>query len=356
MALKAALPALQNVTGKNSSDLVRVPPDRGDSLRWWVEQYFAYEVTTAASSQRVQRRDLELFLSVIEMETGGDSRRAWSPRVSRLFLDALQKEVREDGRRRYSDRTINRILAHLKTFAKWAHKILPFPLGEPTEKIQTIRVGNSLEIDRALTVQERRKMLDTADLLLRIGGESKDRARHGGGERPKRKGFRAYRNRAVIYALIETGMRRAAVTRLDVDDIDARRKSVTVREKGGANHRYQISKEGLDAINDYIEHERKEDDVKWQSPALFLAAGTVGKGSGRLTERMINHVWDSVAELAGVAGRTPHSARHAMGRHLIEKTGNIAAVQRQLGHKNAAYSMQYARITENELNDVLDDR
>jgi len=28
-----------------------------------------------------------------------------------------------------------------------------------------------------------------------------------------------------------------------------------------------------------------------------------------------------------------------MGRHLIEKTGNIAAVQRQLGHTNAAYSI-----------------
>ncbi len=49
-------------------------------------------------------------------------------------------------------------------------------------------------------------------------------------------------------------------------------------------------------------------------------------------------------------------ARQAMGRHIIEKTGNIAAVQRQLGHKNAAYSMQYARITSKELNEVVDDR
>ncbi|MCI0387428.1 MAG: site-specific integrase [Acidobacteria bacterium] len=224
-------------------------------------------------------------------------------------------------------------------------------------KIQSISVGNSLEIDRALTAQGRRKMLDAADLLLRIGGESKDRSRHRGeGERPKRKGYRAYRNRAIIYALIETGMRRAAVTHLDVDDIDSRRKAVTVREKGAVLHRYQISKEGLDAIRDYVKHEREGDNEKWNSPALFLAAGTVGKGSGRLTERMINHIWDDVAELAGVSGRTPHSARHAMGRHLIEKTGNIASVQRQLGHKNAAYSMQYARITEEELNQVLDER
>lgn len=31
----------------------------------------------------------------------------------------------------------------------------------------------------------------------------------------------------------------------------------------------------------------------------------------------------------GAGDHTPHDARYAMGRHLIEKTGNIAAVQRQ---------------------------
>jgi site-specific recombinase XerD len=44
-----------------------------------------------------------------------------------------------------------------------------------------------------------------------------------------------------------------------------------------------------------------------------------------------------------------------MGRHIINKTGNVAAVQRQLGHKNAAYSLQYARITEAELQEVVDE-
>ena len=65
---------------------------------------------------------------------------------------------------------------------------------------------------------------------------------------------------------------------------------------------------------------------------------------------------NEVCRLAGVEGHTPHGARHAMGRHLIEKTGNIAAVQRQLGHTNAAYSIQYDRVTDQELAEALDDR
>jgi site-specific recombinase XerD len=63
----------------------------------------------------------------------------------------------------------------------------------------------------------------------------------------------------------------------------------------------------------------------------------------------------SVKRLESREGRR-HSARHAMGKHIIERTGNIAAVQRQLGHKDAVYSMQYARITKQELLDVIDDR
>ena len=34
----------------------------------------------------------------------------------------------------------------------------------------------------------------------------------------------------------------------------------------------------------------------------------------------------------------------------------VAAVQRQLGHRNAAYSMQYSRITAEELSNVINSR
>jgi integrase len=99
-----------------------------------------------------------------------------------------------------------------------------------------------------------------------------------------------------------------------------------------------------------------QDAARWPSPALFLAAATVPQGTGRLTVRVVNTIWNAVCRAAQVQGRTPHSARHAMGKHIIAKTGNIAAVQKQLGHRQAAYAMQYARATTEELARVLDDR
>jgi integrase len=88
------------------------------------------------------------------------------------------------------------------------------------EKIKMLSVGNQLEIERALTKQERNRILDAADQLLMVGGRSRDRHRNGGANPPQRKNYRPYRNRAIIYTLIETGMRRNAITSLNLADID----------------------------------------------------------------------------------------------------------------------------------------
>ena len=151
-------------------------------------------------------------------------------------------------------------------------------------------------------------------------------------------------------------MRRSAVTRITIEDIEFSQQIIQVTEKGGSTHCYHISQEGLEAIRDYLEQERSPDAETWQSRNLFLTASTRPHGNGQLSPAVINNIWNEVCQAAGVEGKTPHSARHAIGRHIMEKTGNVAAVQRQLGHKNAAYSMQYARITADELQEVLNNR
>jgi integrase len=341
----------------NNLGLVVIPKNAPDGLRIWAQWYFDHAVTTMERSRKEQRRDLALFLKFMELTEKTDARPKWTPRLSEEFKEHLRKALDEDSSRQWSDRTINRVITHLKTFAKWVHGLRSFPLGNPMARIKAIPVTNSLEIERALTTGERRRLLDASDLLLQIGGLSKSRRRYvGEKERPRRKGYRPYRNRAIIYTLIETGMRRRAVTAVNILDVDSDKRKITVEEKGGMRHAYQISREGISAIMDYIQKERSIDDEKWNSPAVFLSPCTNPHGNGRLTVKVINQIWDDVCKVADVKGKTPHSARHAMGRYIMEKTGNVAAVQRQLGHKNAAYSLQYARITDEELNVVLDGR
>lgn len=326
----------------------------------WLEAYFELGDTTAESSRKVKRRDLEHFFKFLEVVLQKDRKTIevsiWTPRITRLYIDYL-KQVEINEKRRWSDRTINRMLAHLKTWAKWLHQKVSFPLGDPTESITALPTASLLDIEKAVTITERARILDAADRLVTTGGISIDRNRYKGKERPKRKTFRPWRNRAIVYLLLETGIRRSAVVSVNREDIEENKRQIPVVEKGKAQKKPRISKEGLQAIIDYINSEEYQKDAKrWNTKALFLTHDTCGHGKGRLRPEAVNRIWKQVCEIAGVKGRTPHSARHGMGRHVMEKTKNLSAVQRQLDHKNIAYSAQYARITSEELDSVLDDR
>jgi len=344
-------------TSRNNLERLTVS---NDTLRAWSEAYFQHEVTTVAASQKGQRRDLRYFIQFMLDSEGRDARVLWTPRLSKAFVTMAQKTMSEKtGRRRWGDKAITRMIAHLKTFSSWIHTLSPFPLGNPMEKIKAPTKNNFLDIERALTEQERRRVLDAADLVLEIGGRSRDRHRHKGtkvGAKPKRKGYRPHHNRAIMYTFIETGMRLSAITHIDFDGINPQKKTIRTIEKGSKQVTYTISSQGMQAIQDYLDSgERDEDAKKWQSPALYLSAATNPHGDGRLSSRAVTNIWDAIArEMAGVK-RSPHSARHGMGKHMERKAG-IPGVQRQLQHENIIFSVQYAQTTRDELQKALDDR
>ncbi len=180
---------------KNYSSPVVSPTGVNDDLRQWAEWYFEYEVTTAASSRKAQRSDMELFFRYLEATFGNTECRHWTPRTAANFQKHMQSTY-ENDKRRWSDNTINRVTASLKTFAKWVHRHQPFTLGNPMAKIKMLTKGTSLNIERAITETERNRILDAADQLLIVEGLSQDRNRHGT-RKPQRSTYRPYRNRAI---------------------------------------------------------------------------------------------------------------------------------------------------------------
>lgn len=121
-------------------------------------------------------------------------------------------------------------------------------------------------------------------------------------DRPMHKAFRPYRNHAIVYALIETDMPRAAVTNLDLASADWKQRRLNVVEKGGYTHSYSISGEGLQAIRDYVDNERPADAEHWRSLAIFLMAYNNVSAGERLSVRSVNVIWDEVCGVAGVEG------------------------------------------------------
>jgi hypothetical protein len=81
----------QKTIGNNAAALMTLGDNLSDDLTWWADQYCRFEVTTSLASQKVQRRDLGLFLRYIQAEEGHDQRTAWTPRLSRAFPWHLQR-------------------------------------------------------------------------------------------------------------------------------------------------------------------------------------------------------------------------------------------------------------------------
>jgi integrase-like protein len=125
--------------------------------------------------------------------------------------------------------------------------------------------------------------------------------------------------------------------------LDPARHTLLITEKGGQQRKCRISREGMRAISDYLREERGGDaEHHPDAAALFLPAATVVNSRGRLSPTLINRIWNEVCLFARVKHRTPHSARHAMGVHLVKKTGNPRTAQRQLGeplHHHAVYAV-----------------
>jgi len=346
--------SLHNYKRNNLKINLDYPKNFTDGLDWWINKYFEIEVHTSIETQKAQRHDIQLFLDFMLSQTGTLKRNNWTLKISRNFLAFLKSNNTLNGRPLRNERTTNRIIAHLKTFSKWINKIHPFTLFNPMLKIKIMDSGKYLDLDNAITPFERIKILEIADNLVVTDALSKDMHRYINKEKPQLKYKRPFRDRAIIYTLIETGMRRCDVININIDKVNFKTKNIYIKDR--KTQKYQISKQGIKAIRDYIKNERDADFEKWKSNLLFLPPCTVKQSKGKLTPCVINNIWNRVCKAAGVTGKTPHSSRHAMGKYIMKKTGNPAAVQKQLGHINPAYSIQYSKITEKEIENILNQR
>lgn len=157
------------------------------------------------------------------------------------------------------------------------------------------------------------------------------------------------RDIAMISMLIDTGIRISELIGLDLKDVDFERCRIAVQRKGGAIDIVYFSDETLEFLNEYIKVREKITDKS--EHALFVS--NVGKNKGhRLSVRSVELLIKKYATAAGVSNSskmTPHKLRHTCAMSLLKITGNIALVQKQLGHKNITSTTVYAEADDSDL-------
>lgn len=169
--------------------------------------------------------------------------------------------------------------------------------------------------------------------------------------------LRAYRDRAFILTLADTGLRVHEACKLRRGDIDWNEQRAVMIGKGDKQAVIRFTARSIQAIKDYLAQRSTLDGNSGRPLTSLPLFARHDKGAGKkvkpitpTTGRRI--VKECVMQLLGKdkAGTiTPHSFRHYFVTSVLRGTGNLRYAQELARHKNIAVTQRYTHLTNEEL-------
>ena len=153
------------------------------------------------------------------------------------------------------------------------------------------------------------------------------------------------RDLAIVTLLLGTGIRVSECVGLNLTDVDFKNNGITVTRKGGSQMVVYFGDEVADALENYIEADRKViTPLSGHEEALFLSTQRKRMGVQAI-ENMVKKYARQVTPNKKI---TPHKLRSTYGTSLYRETGDIYLVADVLGHKDVNTTKKhYAAIDEN---------
>lgn len=343
---------------------VALVPDRApatvDSLTVWSQRYQQLAVAGVRSAEVAKKIALQLDRFVAFYQGGYGHDRASS--CLKRDVVAWQRHLLEEG---LAPATVNNHLAALSAFTSWVSTHAPrlFPFGDPAKGVGELGLP-PLE-PRALADAQVRSLKSLCDRLPKLA--QKRGRRWQGQDAAVHARRRPWRDRAIVFVLLSTGLRREELVTLNLDQVQphtaaelrtARRATITgVQGKGKSQRTVFLSADARAALADYLDQERS-DDATADATALFLSAqGLPARAAdGRLSPRAINLILEQLgrwhdAEVSDPMRRLsplrPHDLRHTFAFQLARSTGADAyELERRLGHRSQRYIQRYTNPPE----------
>lgn len=336
-----------------------------DSLQEWMDFYQQMAVADIRSEQVAHKIQLHLkrFHAFFEARYGQEQ---ISSCVTRDVLAWRNHLLSED----LAASTINNHMASLSRFASWvqAQDESAFVMGDPTKGIGDLPLP-PLE-PRALNEDQIRSLKNLCDRLLPFYRSKNRKWLQTDGEIPLQAKARPWRDRAIVFVLLSTGLRREELVNLNLSQLSpqsvdelrrARRGQIDgVIGKGKTQRDVFLSLDARRALADYLEKEHAGDvttETAGESP-LFLAAieAAPRRTDGRLAPRSVNNILEKIGkwhdadikvEARHISPLRPHDLRHTFAFQLAAVTGADAyELERRLGHQSQRYIQRYTNPPE----------
>ena len=148
------------------------------------------------------------------------------------------------------------------------------------------------------------------------------------------------RDRAILELFYSTGIRRAELTRLRVEDLTHDRRRLRVQGKGKKERVVPVGRRAMEWIERYLDTVRPLLCIDIVEKALFLT----GYGNG-FTPGSLGQLIPRYYRLAGIQRKgSCHLLRHTCASHMLEGGADVRYIQQLLGHASLDTTAIYTQV------------
>ncbi|MFT7589813.1 MAG: integrase/recombinase XerC [Limisphaerales bacterium] len=285
------------------------------SFQNWLTYEKRYSKHTIAAYLRDISQFQDWLLSVYQCGPGQEAQidhhyiRSW-------MVSLVEKEI--------SPRSINRKLSSFRTW--WAYLMKKELVShDPTTKLVAPKASKRLP--KALESDTISRLFELIDQFEQLHTISKD----------------PVMEVAVIELLYATGMRRAELIGLNIEDVELEDRKLRVMGKGGKERILPVSIRLCKKLADYL--------IERESPTSGPFFTTL-KGK-RLYPKAVHRIVGKFLSLVTTAEhRSPHVLRHSFATHLVNGGADLLAVKELLGHSSLAATQVYTHNSIDRLIEV----
>lgn len=222
-----------------------------------------------------------------------------------------------------SNRSINRKVGSLKAYYKFLQRIEKIDVN-PLSKHKALKTSKKIEVPFSEIEMEK--------VLQQI---------------PFEESFEGIRNKLIIEVLYATGIRRAELVNLKINDVDLSKNTIKVLGKRNKERIIPLLFSTKDLFNEYLRERKNIEGIVDGNYVFLLKSGY--KIYDMLVYRTINKY---LSRVSSKVKTSPHILRHTFATHLLNKGADLNSVKELLGHSSLASTQVYTHNSISELKKV----
>lgn len=298
-----------------------------------LEQFIQYLRAIKNASEHTLRNysmDILAFKKFVDLQSSNGEQEVQKLSVTQVDKRHVRNYLAHLKANDGAKRTMLRRLSSLRSFYKYLVKEKIVSVS-PLDDIESPKLEKT--IPPSLTYEQVDRLFAQPDLQSYLG----------------------FRDRCIMELFYSSGLRVSELVALSREDFDPTHLRVRVMGKGKKQRVVPITKTAAEWLTKYLNHPERHLETDDHKPEQDPKAIFLNKWGARLTVRSIDRKFDEYLKASGLAGKiTPHTIRHTIATHWLEKGMDLKTIQVLLGHSSLSTTTIYTQVSTRLKKEVYD--